>query len=205
MFIHDAHRTQFLRVTFAWHMRQIHVGYASHQRIRRHKLRDDLPREERATKTVTFTNACVGLTEQSSLHVLHVFMNGYIQLSKRTRPTFTCRLGQVIFIKWMDMNEKYHDLQTGLDSPLILIGVSDMIRPTCISDLQDGPYGVLTSWRLSYGQCSQHCQDNRCSFVSLRPRETWWPIRSQGQNCNLPHPPPLILTTTRPQNRFIVI
>jgi hypothetical protein len=33
--LHDAHSTQILRVTFAWHMRQIHAGCASHPRIRR--------------------------------------------------------------------------------------------------------------------------------------------------------------------------
>jgi hypothetical protein len=32
--LHDVHRTRILRVTFEWHMRQIHVGRASHPRMR---------------------------------------------------------------------------------------------------------------------------------------------------------------------------
>jgi hypothetical protein len=49
-----------LRVTFSWHMRQIHAGCASHPRIRR-KCCAHLPREERATRDVTFGPLCISL------------------------------------------------------------------------------------------------------------------------------------------------
>jgi hypothetical protein len=51
---YDAHRTQILRVAFAWHMRQIHAECASHPRIRR-KCCAHLPR---ATRDVTFGPLC---------------------------------------------------------------------------------------------------------------------------------------------------
>jgi hypothetical protein len=55
--LHDAHRTQICRVTFAWHMRQILAGCAAHPRIRR-KCCAPLPREERSTTDVTFGPLC---------------------------------------------------------------------------------------------------------------------------------------------------
>jgi hypothetical protein len=54
---HDAHRTHSLRVTFAWRMRQIHAGCASHPRIR-HRCCAHLPREECASRDVNFGPLC---------------------------------------------------------------------------------------------------------------------------------------------------
>jgi hypothetical protein len=56
--LHDSHHTRILRVTFAWHMRQIHAGCASHPRIRRNCC-SHLPHEERATRDVTFGPLCI--------------------------------------------------------------------------------------------------------------------------------------------------
>jgi hypothetical protein len=52
--------TQILRVTFPWHMRQIHAVCPSHPRIRR-KCCAHLPREKRATRDVNFGPFCISL------------------------------------------------------------------------------------------------------------------------------------------------
>jgi hypothetical protein len=56
-------RQSVTAVTFAWHMRQIHAGCASHPRIRC-KCCAHLPREERATRDATWksTMQCVRCT-----------------------------------------------------------------------------------------------------------------------------------------------
>jgi hypothetical protein len=67
---YDAHRTRILRVTFAWHMRQIHAGCALHPRIRS-KCCAHLPR---ATRDVTFRPLCILHYSHSSLS----WINNYI-------------------------------------------------------------------------------------------------------------------------------
>jgi hypothetical protein len=60
--LHDAHRTQILRVTFAIHnMRQIHAGCASHLRIRRNCCV-----HLRVTRDVTFGPLCSYLSPKIS-------------------------------------------------------------------------------------------------------------------------------------------
>jgi hypothetical protein len=59
--------TQILRVTFAWHMRQIQAGWASHPRIRR-KCCAHLPR---ATRDVTFWPLVVPAVNWTAVTGIH--------------------------------------------------------------------------------------------------------------------------------------
>jgi hypothetical protein len=90
--LHDAHRTQILRVTFAWHCR-IPAGCASHLQIRG-KCCVYLPREERATRDAAFGPFCIWKTFWHPENWFDRTKHTWFHMSKqpRNRSTFTAAI-----------------------------------------------------------------------------------------------------------------